>query len=346
MATYLLPIVGIIGEEYTYLDLLLHLKNAQDYDSIKLLINSDGGFVDEGYKMREALLNCGKTIYATNTGNIASMAVSLFLTAQKQNRTFDPSKGVFHPHNPWTGAEGDADYLSAISKELKKTESLIEQQYSEATGTSVELLSAFLAEDIDLTPDQIEGLGFATIIKPEFKAVAFYNKHENKMQKEEVEKRFSAIEKTIAGFKALFRAKCLLLQDVNGVELDFGAEITDPSLIVVGSAVTANGEPANGDYTMPDGTILVCQAGLITEIKPSMPDESEEMKKEIEQLKAELEAERAKVNEAQSLVDQSKSQFAVLESEFKSFRAQYSKDNERGQNVPSNKTEKRKSFNI
>jgi hypothetical protein len=81
----------------------------------------------------------------------------------------------------------------------------------------------------------------------EIKALALINYKQSKMNNEEVVKKLNVLEALMLSVKAIFKPKSLLVSDVNGVELDFGADVTDPSQIVIGVSATVNGAPATGE---------------------------------------------------------------------------------------------------
>lgn len=347
MNIYSIPIYGVIGEDTKYTDVLLHIANAQKYDAIKLLIDSPGGLINEGLKMREALSSLGKPIFTTNTGDVCSMAVDLFLLGQtKANRTFNPSRGKFLIHNPWSEMTGEGDELIQAGKELKKLETEGAKRYSVATGCDENIILQFMAENTPLTVEQIDQLGFATILQPEFKPVALYNFKDSEMENKEVIEKLSAFEKGFNAFmlkvESLFKPKCLVVQDVNGVELDFGADILEASQIQVGVAATVAGAPASGQYVMPDGSTLVFENGTLMEIIPAqgeedMAKELEAAKAENESLKAELESMKGKVNQLAEV----ETNYKALNEEFKKFRSQYN-DSKPVLNVPAKSSENRK----
>ncbi len=293
---YMLPVEGVIGEDFKYTDLLMHLNAAKNSTTIKLLINSPGGFVDEAEKMRDALANSGKIILATNTGMVASAVVNIFLTAEKPNRTFNPAKGDFVIHNPFIdpkdgGVTGTAADIEAAAKEMKKLETDLIKKYSKATGTDANILSEFMKENKPLTPQQVQDLGFATIIQPELKAVAYYKSlNTNEMTNEEVVNKITGMESILKKIQSWFRAKSMVVQDVNGKELDFGEAVTDMAQVQPGAKATVDGSPAEGEFTLADGTVLVFAKGELQTITPPAGDELEALKKENAQLKADLEA--------------------------------------------------------
>lgn len=346
---YILPIIGIIGEpskgeenlpHFRFTDLLMHLNAVKDEQIIHLIINSDGGCVDEGSKIKAALIASGKSIITSNSGNVASMAVDLFLIPkEKINRKFNPDKGVFLIHNPWAAIEGDSELMNEASKHLKSLENEFAKEYANITGTEKSILEGFMSENKPLTPEQIDSLGFATIEKQEFKAVAKFNINKNnKMEIKELE--IKELEKKVSGFEKIMKqiheklfpksVKKLMIQDVNGSELDFGAEIETTEQIQVGVKATVDGKPAEGEYTIEDGDVYVFAAGELTEIKVPESD-MEALKKENTELKAELETLKTSNTEAIAKVEAENTEFKAkalkvdeIKKEFETFKNQFS----------------------
>lgn len=326
MNKYTIPIIGLIASKedteegepnFGMTDLLFHLSLAKDFSAIELQFNSPGGFCDVADKMIAVLSRIEKPLFSSNSGQVCSAASKIFTVAPKENRTYDPTKGVFLIHNPWGQIEGDASELAQASKELMSTENEYAKWYSEKTGSDVEIIKGFMSENAPLTAEQVEGLGFATIIKPTVSAIAFLNSkfNQNKMNKTDFEQKLNAFEK----FLAKFKSKAFVLNDVNGKEIEF-PEINDISELKVGAKTTA----PDGEYVLPDGSILVASGNLITEIKPATteaaPDDIAALKAEIEALKAEN-----ATLKSESLVALSDAEKSVSEvkAEFKKFRAQF-----------------------
>jgi len=82
--------------------------------------------------------------------------------------------------------------------------------------------------------------------------------------------------------------KNLMLNSVDNVELDFGAEVETREQVIAGvTNVTANGEAANGPHILPTGETLNFADGTLTEVIEA-ETETEKLNKENETLKAEL----------------------------------------------------------
>jgi ATP-dependent protease ClpP protease subunit len=334
---YILPINGVIGEDFKLTDLLMHLNAAKNESVIKLIIASPGGFTDIANQMREVLEASGKLIYSTNSGDVASAAVELFLTAPKENRTFNPEKGIFLIHMPFIdpidgGVTGTAEEIQQVADEMRLLEKDIVKYYSKKTNVSSNILEGFMKENIPLTTEQVESLGFATIIKPVFKAVAYYKSNKNEMDNKEVIEKMTGIEKLLGKVMSFIKPKNLMVQDTNGAQIDFGPDIQDPSQIVVGIPATVDGNPAEGEYVLPDGSTLVFAAGSLAEIKPTQGDTAEALKRENEQLKAEL---AAKSQEFDSFKQSAENQIKEITTQFKAFRNQFSSGDDGHRNIPS-----------
>jgi ATP-dependent Clp protease protease subunit len=311
---YILPIIGEIGVDFTYSDALMHV-NKSNGEPIHLVIDSPGGYVDEAEKISELLQ--GKVQSTSNSGDVASAAVDLFLLGEE--RVFYHNKGIFLIHNPWAEMKGEAVDFSHAASEMKKMEDKYIKLYSKITGSNPDVIKGFMKENVPLTAEQIQELGFATVKTFELKAVAKLNLNNNKM---EIKDELDNMEKSLLSkIKALFepKIKALVISDANGNELEM-PDIEDVSQIAVGVKVNEGGSPANGEYVQPDGTIIVAVEGAVSEIKEP-ESEVESLRQENETLKAELEAQKASM-EAEKL----KAETAVTEikDEFTKFKAKMS----------------------
>jgi ATP-dependent protease ClpP protease subunit len=332
MPVYSIPIHGLIGspespeDKQTYFqfsDLLLHINKAQAFDVIELDIASDGGYVDVADKMIEVLQSTKKPIISKNSGNVASAASKIFTLAPKGSRSFDPSKGVFLIHNPFGAIEGDASELALASKALQDTENNYAKWYANATGADITVIKAFMSENIPLTSEQIETLGFAVIVKPAINAVAKLKSNNHMSTLKEQEEKLTAFEKFIDKIMSKFHPKAIMIADANGKELEF-PELTDPSEIKVGVKVSEDGKPANGEYPQADGSVFVCKDGVLAEIKPKAADDTQALKAENEKLKAEIEALKASKATTEASATEAIKAVTEVKAEFKKFKALFS----------------------
>lgn len=338
MPIYNIPIYGIIGSPedkndktiyFTLENLLMHLSKAKGFDAINLNFSSDGGICDIADQMMSVTSEFAKNnksiITSSNSGNVCSAASKFFMLPEsKELRKFNPSKGVFLIHNPWTKIEGDAAYLAEASRQIKSTEDDYAKFYAQKTGNDISIIRAFMGQNVPLTTEQIDTLGFATIVNEPVKAIAklnFQNKNMDDKKLEELNKNMGVFNELITKALKFFKPKALMLTSADGNELEF-PDITDASEIKAGVKVVIKGKPATGEFLQPDGSTIVCKDGLVVEVKTSNPD-MQALKDENSKLKAELDelkktsAEMAKNNEegAKALVE-IKAQYGELLKKF------------------------------
>lgn len=313
---YIIPLKGVVGEEITGNEVLNHLIKAKGDPQIMLDIDSVGGDVDEGIKIRNYILNSGKEIFVQNSGDVCSIAVSFFLCAPIQNRIFNPARGMFLIHNPWiAGFEGGSEDLVIAAKELKAIENQLAKDYNQATGTDIDIIKNFMANDAPLTPDQIKTLGFATIAEP-IKAIAKLNN-----KKMEINEKLNVFEKTLNKIMAKLNINAkYVANDVNNVELVF-PDISSAEEIAVGVAVTVGGTAATGESVMADGSTVKYEAGKVIEIIPAMEEnpletENAALKQQIAELTAKNEATNVELENA-------KTEFVNIKNEFHKFKSQF-----------------------
>jgi hypothetical protein len=86
-----------------------------------------------------------------------------------------------------------------------------------------------------------------------------------------------------------------VVQDATGAELDF-ADLADDATIEVGATATVDGQPAEGEYLLPDGYTYVFTAGELTEIIEPEDDaevaalvaENKALKRQLNTIKSEV----------------------------------------------------------
>jgi ATP-dependent protease ClpP protease subunit len=344
MTIFPIEISGLIGSPesdsdtqkyFSLSDMLLAINKAMSFDAIELVIDSNGGYVDIADKMIEVLKATKKPIFSRNSGNVCSAASKLFTLPAKENRTFDATKGQFLIHNPWVGVEGDSTQLAQMSDELNRVENEYAKWYTAATGSDLNVIKGFMSQNIPLTVEQIESLGFATCKKIEIKAFAKL-KLETSMENKEVLEKLSGFEKMLTKIMAMFpgKMKAMMLADVDGKELEF-PEINDITELKAGVKVTAGGSPASDEYTMPDGSVLVCEAGVVKEIKAPAGDEMAALKKEIEALKAENESLKAEKTASDEVSAKAITELSNISAEYKKIKALFSDGNPKNGTPPS-----------
>ena len=125
----IININGIIGQDYTYKHFITDYANC-GAEPIRLFINSPGGYVDDGEAISEFIrTHSDKFASVINSGDVASIAASIFLSLPFEKRYFDLSKGIALIHNPFLndvdGLDTTATGLQILSSEMSETEKKI-----------------------------------------------------------------------------------------------------------------------------------------------------------------------------------------------------------------------------
>ena len=292
-----IEIIGVIGQDYFYSDFLTDYANAKQQGLIELQINSLGGSVVEGFAIADFIkLHSADFLSVTNSGNIASIATTIFFAFPFEKRTYDINKGFFVIHNPFVPNEAientTAQGLSDASEKLKEIEDKIVIDIVKATGADKEAVKALMFVDKPLTIEQIKAFNIANV--EELRVVAFFNPDNNKneMNKNEVEEIVSkANESLLDKIKAVFTKKIMALSvtDAEGNQVNF-PDVAEGTELKVGDKADGN---VNGDVLLADGRTLVMVDGVIAEIKEKeeAPNvELEALKAENQELKKQLQA--------------------------------------------------------
>lgn len=183
-----IEIVGVIGQDYFYSDFLTDYANAKQQGLIELHIDSLGGSVVEGFAIADFIKqHSADFLSVTNSGNIASIATTIFFALPFEKRTYDINKGFFVIHNPFvpneTIEDTTAQGLSDASEKLKEIEDKMVMDIVKATGADKEAVKALMLVDKPLTIEQIKAFNIANV--EELRVVAFFNQdnNNNKMNK-------------------------------------------------------------------------------------------------------------------------------------------------------------------
>jgi len=223
----------------------------EDDGEINLTINCRGGMTDEALAMYDALRATGKTISAEVIGECSSSATLLLLAAKKELRRAHPNASILI-HNPYISGfvEGDAKRIGNIAESLEDVRTKFLDIYVERTGADREVLSTMMDEDKPMNVAKAIELGF---IAEEILPISAHNKQPK------INAKMSIKEKI---FNALAKVFGMTLETADGKQLELEKESGEP---VVGDKVTSE----DGEYLMPDGSTIVVEESVITEIRPA-----------------------------------------------------------------------------
>ena len=239
-------------EGISFLDIDKFIASIPDDDGeINLTINCRGGMTDQALAMYDALRATGKTISAEVIGECSSSATLLLLAAKKELRRAHPNASILI-HNPYISGfvEGDAKRIGNIAESLEDVRTKFLDIYVERTGADREVLSAMMDEDKPMNVAKAIELGF---IAEEILPITAQNKQPK------INAKMSIKEKIL---NALAKVFGMTLETADGKQLELEKESGEP---VVGDKVTSE----DGEYLMPDGTTIVVEESVITEIRPA-----------------------------------------------------------------------------
>lgn len=309
--------------------------------NLEIILDTFGGDSWEALKIYDHIKALGKNPSIGILGSCMSAGMQILLATENRWMT-ENSRGLIH--NPWAYEVGDDQTMANAAKSLEREKLQIANIYSKVSERPIDDILELMKKEQILSSDQMLELNFVTAVKGEnFNII---KKRENKMNNEAIQK-IGVIEGMLNSIhRKLFPPKNIVLQDVNGVEIDFGNAIETPEQIQIGTTATVNGAPAQGAYIMADGTTYVFENGAVTEItKPEevdpMTEENATLKEEVANLKNQL---QNSVNEANALKTEYqnlKDEFVKIQSAFNSFKAEYSKD-KADQNKPTEETKTKK----
>lgn len=309
-------------------DIVNQINQNNQANRLIVHVHSPGGSVSEGFAIHDALVNSGKEIVTIIEGLCASIATVVALAGGKRMMT---ENSEFLIHNPWTFAIGDSEDMKKQSEELRKTENKLAEFYAKKTNLDVDTLLAYMHEETMFSATEAQDYGFITEIVQTIKQVAFM-KSTTKQLDAENSKKLGVLESMLQSIMNLLKPdkKALIVQDVDGNEIDFGEDVKSEDEISVGLKATVNGNAADGDYTLADGTVYKFESGELKEIvEPEKEEEEtmEELKAENERLKTELEEAQSALTQAQENLTQVTTQVEKLNKDFKDFKGQFSTGN-------------------
>lgn len=168
-----LMLFGVIGDEFDGLDaatIVQEIRSLGDVDVIHVLINSPGGFVDEGLAIYHELATNPAPVDIEITGVAASMASAIAMAG-------DPVRiaenGMIMIHDPWNVAVGDAEDLRKAAETLEKFGDSLAAIYARKTGLDEDEIRQMMNEETWLDAEEALEKGFVDEIIEPSKAAAF-----------------------------------------------------------------------------------------------------------------------------------------------------------------------------
>lgn len=314
-----------------YKDIYEFISSMADDDNvIDIRIHCRGGDCVEGWAIYDKLRRSGKKITCTVEGECSSMATIILLAAPLERR-FAYKNAHFCIHNPalccpemdWytrltaDNLERNIDQLKVQADNLRMEEKKILDLYVQRTTATRSELVALMALDTFVGTQEAIEMGFISkTLSPltASKTRTFTNiksKQFTAMKKKFVKVESSKLNRLLAkaGLRRMsdLRMKAMVVTAADGSELTVDREEGDPQ---VGDTASPDGE-----FVLDDGTVIMVEEGIITDIIPAgdgettaegdeldenelveevetLTEQNEQLEERVTELEEELEAKR------------------------------------------------------
>ncbi len=118
----------------------LLILDAENHDSIRVIVTSQGGHVDSGLAIHDILRFIESPITTIGAGWVASIAVPVLFGAPKDRRYSLPHTRFLH--QPSGGAGGQASDIRIEAEEILKVRERLNQLIADETGQAVDRVTS------------------------------------------------------------------------------------------------------------------------------------------------------------------------------------------------------------
>lgn len=311
-----------------------------DDPDIDIRLHCDGGDCVEGWSIYDALRQTDKKISATVEGKCSSIATIILLTAPLERRYAYRNASICI-HNPALAGyevrserltseelEQQADKMRNLASQLRVETGKLLDLYVNRTGSDRKLLSELMDKDIYIDMQTAMALGFIGSILPEMNdsKKQFKFKNNKEMTKGKIECDANAVQRVCS----LFGVE--KIEDINDIKI-IDQYITSSS----GDGFTVereDGDPQvgdiaypDGDYVMDDGSHVIVQDGVITDI--TRVDDSEPSEPGDEDGDLTPDQQQAVIDNLQAQIDDFKKQIASKDDEISALKGNQTTDEQR-----------------
>jgi ATP-dependent Clp protease protease subunit len=140
----------------------LLVLDGESHDPVRVVVISQGGHVDSGYAIYDMLRYIESPVITIAAGWVASIAVPIFLGAEKKNR-FSLPNTRFLLHQPSGGAGGQATDIRIAAEEILKLKDRLNRLIAKETGKSVDSVAEDCDRNFWMTAD--EALEYGLVYK-------------------------------------------------------------------------------------------------------------------------------------------------------------------------------------
>lgn len=325
----------------TFSDIRDFISNlSPDDPDIDIRLHCDGGDCVEGWSIYDALRQTDKKISATVEGKCSSIATIILLTAPLERRYAYRNASICI-HNPalagyevrserltFEELEQQADKMRNLASQLRVETGKLLDLYVSRTSSDRKLLSELMDKDIYIDMQTAMALGFIGSILPEMNdsKKQFKFKNNKEMTKGKIECDANAVQRVCS----LFGVE--KIEDINDIKI-IDQYITSSS----GDGFTVereDGDPQvgdiaypDGDYVMDDGSHVIVQDGVITDI--TRVDDSEPLEPGDEGGDLTPDQQQAVIDNLQAQIDDFKKQIASKDDEISALKGNQTTDEQR-----------------
>jgi ATP-dependent Clp protease protease subunit len=143
-----------------------NLDTEAKHKHLTMIINSPGGYVNDGFALIDIMAGSRLPIHTVGIGILASMGLVIFMSGKKGFRTLTPNAVVLS--HQWSGGNyGKSHELIASQKHHTILNDIFMRHYKKHTGLSEKKIKEYLlpSQDVWLTAKEALDLGICDQIK-------------------------------------------------------------------------------------------------------------------------------------------------------------------------------------
>lgn len=237
-------------------------------------IKSPGGNVYAAWKAIPELMKLGKPVDAYVEGEASSIASWLMIAGTRKVRATNPSTMMIHePFFP-DGLDGalGVDELDGAKQELEQIRMSMAEAYAKKMGKPVEEALAMMKKKTRLTAKMAQSMGLVDeVVETEPYRIAAQFIDSMELFKTQLTDDLMRL----FGKKAVAEAVAMELPTKDNKVVKVETENGD----LVGKPASVDGAPVSGEVQLADGRVLVCEAGIVKEVRQAVaPQETDAQK--------------------------------------------------------------------
>ena len=167
-----------------------------DKDDLKVVVNSQGGSVLEGYGIYNFLRNLDNEVFIDIDGFAGSIATLISLATKKENTSIS-EVSMFMIHRSSTTAEGNQEQLASQIKILDSIDNTLASVYSERTDIPKDTITEMMSKETWLSGADAVEAGFIGSLSNKISADVVA-----RVYSKQIKENMNLVEKMMSSFKA------------------------------------------------------------------------------------------------------------------------------------------------